>query len=417
MSAPNLPERLAGFQPPAAITEVLSGLKERGFRAFLVGGCVRDLLLGKPPKDFDIATSARPEEVQRTFRKVIPTGIEHGTVTVLSHGEHVEVTTFRKEGDYLDGRRPSTVEFHSEVEEDLSRRDFTINAMAFDPVGRALVDPFGGQADLEARVIRCVGAAFDRFSEDGLRPLRAVRFAAVLGFSLEPGTFAAIPRTLDVFRKVANERIREELSKLLLSERPELGARLLRETGLLQIFLPEALSGPEPFERRCAAVQAAPAVLEVRLGALLWGCPRARDALKRLTFPTKVLEVVVKLLENPLPEGLDVLSDAGVRRFFAKVGPELSEPVLLLLGALRGEARVSSFQARARAVLGTNPPLSPKDLALNGNAIMETLGVGPSRAVGEATRFLMEHVLEEPGLNDAETLARMLRNWAKDRGL
>ncbi|HLL56204.1 MAG TPA: [cytidine(C)-cytidine(C)-adenosine (A)]-adding enzyme [Myxococcaceae bacterium] len=437
MSTTSLPEPLAGYEPPAAITEVLSRLKERGFRAFLVGGCVRDLLLRKKPKDFDVATSARPEEVQDTFRKVIPTGIEHGTVTVLTHGTQVEVTTFRKEGDYLDGRRPSTVEFHSEVEADLSRRDFTINAMAFDPVGRLLVDPFGGQADLAACTIRCVGAALDRFSEDGLRPLRAVRFAAVLHFEIEGATLAAIPSTLEVFRKVANERIREELSKLLLSDQPWHGTRLLRETGLLGIFLPESLEGPEDFDRRGGAAQAATSVLEVRLAALLWRCPGARDALKRLTFPTRVIEVVTKLLEHPLLRemppltGLDeararevaALTDAQVRRSFSEGGPALSDRAIWLQEALWSGSSppardlIAAFKARAQAVLDANPPLSPKQLALDGNAIMAALGVGPSRAVGDATRFLMDQVLEDPALNTRETLASLLRNWAKDRGL
>lgn len=412
-----LPERLALYQTPEPILEVLALLKERGFRAFLVGGCVRDLLLGKLPKDFDVATSARPEDVQRSFRKVIPTGIQHGTVTVLSRGTHVEVTTFRKEGDYVDGRRPSTVEFHDEVEEDLSRRDFTINAMAFDPVGRELVDPFGGQADLAAHVIRCVGTAMDRFSEDGLRPLRAVRFAAVLGFSLEPATEAAIPRTLAVFRKVANERIREEFSRLLLSERPRLGLSLLQGTGLLGVFLPEAAGDSPDFDSRCQAVQAAPPVLEVRLAALLQGRPGVRDALKRLTFPTKVVEATARLLEHPLPKVPDSLSDAELRRYLAKVGPEFTEAVLQLATAQRGEAAMASFSARLRALRDAKPPLSPRELALDGTAIMAALGVGPSRAVGEATRFLMEQVLEQPALNTAENLSGLLRNWAKDRGL
>jgi len=413
---PALPERLVHYQPPAPVTEVLARLKERGFHAFLVGGSVRDLLLGQAPKDFDVATSARPEEVQASFRKVIPTGIQHGTVTVVSQGTHVEVTTFRKEGDYVDGRRPSSVAFHSEVEEDLSRRDFTINAMAFDPVGRSLVDPFGGQADLAARQIRCVRAAFDRFSEDGLRPLRAVRFAAVLGFSLDPETEGAIPRTLEVFRKVAHERIREEFSKLLLSDRPRLGLQLLRESGLLGAFLPEALSTPADFDRRAESVQGAVPVLEVRLAALLDGCPDPKDALKRLVFPNVILERTVRLLEHPLPEELEVLSDADLRRYLARIGPEYAESVCQILAAQRGELATDVFRARLLAVREGHPPLSPKELALDGGKIMAILQVGPSRRVGEATRFLMDQVLEDPSLNSVDSLTEVLRNWAKDRG-
>ncbi|EAU62731.1 CCA tRNA nucleotidyltransferase, partial [Stigmatella aurantiaca] len=170
---------------PRPILDVLHRLRELGFAAFLVGGCVRDILRGVAPKDFDVASSALPQEVQGAFKKVIPTGIQHGTVTVVIGGNHVEVTTFRSEGDYLDGRRPSSVTFERDITQDLSRRDFTINAMAYDPVGQVLVDPFGGMEDLQAHLIRCVRSPLERFSEDGLRPMRAVRFAAVLGFTLE----------------------------------------------------------------------------------------------------------------------------------------------------------------------------------------------------------------------------------------
>src|ERR1700687_2647779 len=191
------PPILAGAEIPPSVRDVLSGLQQGGFEASLVGGCVRDLLLGKTPQDFDVATSARPEDVQRFFTKVIPTGILHGTVTVLIRDISVEVTTYRSEGQYLDGRRPSSVKFGTSLVEDLSRRDFTINAMAFDPVQQRFEDPFGGSSDLASLLIRCVGEPLERFSEDGLRPLRAVRFAAVLGFELEAATQRGISSRLE----------------------------------------------------------------------------------------------------------------------------------------------------------------------------------------------------------------------------
>ncbi|HZI03258.1 MAG TPA: [cytidine(C)-cytidine(C)-adenosine (A)]-adding enzyme, partial [Archangium sp.] len=180
------PASLLEAEVPRPVLDVIARLHELGHAVFLVGGCVRDTLRGVHPKDFDVATSALPEEVQRAFRKVIPTGIQHGTVTVVQGGTHVEVTTFRSEGDYHDGRRPSAVTFERDIVKDLSRRDFTINAMAWNPLTHELADPFGGQEDLKARVVRCVGSAIERFSEDGLRPMRAVRFAAVLDFTLDP---------------------------------------------------------------------------------------------------------------------------------------------------------------------------------------------------------------------------------------
>ncbi|MGZ6080600.1 MAG: CCA tRNA nucleotidyltransferase, partial [Myxococcaceae bacterium] len=198
-----LPDVLAQAVIPAGVRSLLERLQSAGHESWLVGGGVRDLLRGQHPKDWDIATQALPEEVTRLFRRVVPTGIAHGTVTVLTPEGHVEVTTFRAESAYVDGRRPESVAFHRDLVADLARRDFTINALAFDPVGGRFRDPFGGQEDLGRRRVRCVGAAVERFGEDGLRPLRAIRFATVLDFELDAETEAAIPGTLGVFDKVA----------------------------------------------------------------------------------------------------------------------------------------------------------------------------------------------------------------------
>ena len=227
-----LPPTLTRAVVPAGVRSVLERLISSGHEAWLVGGGVRDLLRGQDPKDWDIATDAVPEQVVKLFRRVVPTGIAHGTVTVLVPGGQVEVTTFRAESAYVDGRRPESVAFHRDLVADLARRDFTINALAFDPVGSRLRDPFGGQEDLARRRVRCVGVAAERFGEDGLRPLRAVRFATVLEFELEPETEAAIPGALAVFDKVALERRRDELLKLLLAAGVARGLELLRRTGL-----------------------------------------------------------------------------------------------------------------------------------------------------------------------------------------
>ncbi|HEY0095665.1 MAG TPA: [cytidine(C)-cytidine(C)-adenosine (A)]-adding enzyme, partial [Archangium sp.] len=285
------PASLLEADVPRPVLDVIARIHELGHAVFLVGGCVRDTLRGVHPKDFDVATSALPEEVQRAFRKVIPTGIQHGTVTVVQAGTHVEVTTFRSEGDYHDGRRPSAVTFERDIVKDLSRRDFTINAMAWNPLTHELADPFGGQVDLKARVVRCVGSAIERFSEDGLRPMRAVRFAAVLDFTLDPGTQAAIPATLPVFRKVAHERVREEFVKLLLSKREAFGLALLADTGLLDVFLPElARADAEAARLARTAAAAEPVDVEIRLAALLADLvsPQLAEEIGvRLKFPTK----------------------------------------------------------------------------------------------------------------------------------
>lgn len=410
---------------PRPVLEVIARLRELGHAVYLVGGCVRDMVRQVPPKDFDVATSALPEEVQAAFRKVIPTGIQHGTVTVVQGGTHVEVTTFRSEGDYLDGRRPSSVAFERDIVKDLSRRDFTINAMAYNPLDRDLADPFGGQTDLQAHLIRCVGSALERFSEDGLRPMRAVRFAAVLGYSLDPDTRDAIPATLAVFRKVALERVREELAKLLLSPRAEGGLVLLSETGLLDVFLPEvARATPEAARLARAAVQAAPTEIEVRVAVLLADLvdrAQARDIGLRLKFPNKVADLVALLVENAKLETRLADTDASLRRLLARVGPPQLSHLLAVARAriqVRDPARQAELErlcSRLEALVATKPPLVPKDLALTGGDIMGTLGVGPSPIVGEATRFLMESVLDEPALNTAESLKHRLKEWQATR--
>ncbi|HQR31055.1 MAG TPA: tRNA cytidylyltransferase, partial [Anaeromyxobacteraceae bacterium] len=225
---------------PAGVRGVLSRLRAAGHPSWVVGGVVRDLLLGRvrhDPDEFDVATPATPQQVQALFRKVVPTGIEHGTVTVLEDGARVEVTTFRGEGEYVDGRRPSSVTFHGDLDADLARRDFTVNAMAWDPLDGELRDPFGGRRDLSAGRIRAVGEARDRFAEDGLRPLRAVRFVSQLGFRLAPGTRAAIPGALPVVARVSRERMAEELSRLLVGPHSAAGLETLRATGLLGVVL------------------------------------------------------------------------------------------------------------------------------------------------------------------------------------
>jgi tRNA nucleotidyltransferase/poly(A) polymerase len=210
-----------------------------GKEVYLVGGAVRDLLRGGRAKDWDLATGALPEEVIAMFRRVVPTGIKHGTVTVHYRGREFEVTTFRAESSYSDGRRPDKVEFGVSVEEDLSRRDFTMNAMAYKLPSGPLTDPFGGKEDIKAGLIRCVGKAEERFAEDGLRPMRALRFASQLGFKVDGAALAAIPGALSLTAGVSPERLRDEIDKIVASPLPSAAFRLMEETGLLSLLLPE----------------------------------------------------------------------------------------------------------------------------------------------------------------------------------
>jgi len=405
MTERSLLEALRRADVPAPVLDVVGTLHGHRHQAFLVGGCVRDMVRGQAPKDYDVATSATPQEVQRHFKKVIPTGIQHGTVTVISRGVHVEVTTFRVEGAYVDGRRPEAVEFKLDVREDLSRRDFTINAMAYDPLRGELVDPFGGHEDLAARVIRAVGDPAARFSEDGLRCLRAARFAATLDFQVEARTLSAIAPCLPVFRKVAQERVREELTKLLASEHPDTGLRILAGTGLRAEIVPEVGAAPSPELGR------SPRVLEVRLAAFLHALsPEATEqVLRRLTFPNKVIDQVAQLLRHP---AAPPWTDEEVRRWAAALGRELVPNAIAAAEVISGTP-AADLHARVDPVLASNPPLRARDLAIGGGRIMEVLEVGPSPKVGEATRHLLDRVLARPEINTPEGLEALLRDWAK----
>jgi tRNA nucleotidyltransferase (CCA-adding enzyme) len=415
-----LPERLQTADVPSPVRSVLDGLEQRGFRAFLVGGCVRDLLRGVPPKDWDVATAATPAQVQASFPRVLPTGIQHGTVTVLVKGTHVEVTTFRTEGGYVDGRRPTAVTFRTDVVEDLSRRDFTINAMAFSPTRGELADPFDGQGDLSARLVRAVGDPVARFSEDGLRSLRAVRFSTVLDFTLHPDTQAAIPTTLQVFRKVSTERVRDEFEKTLMSPRAAPGLALLQQVQLLPEFLPELRPGPA-FAAALRALAVAPPLLEVRLVAVLLAAAGldVRSAVLRLRFPNRTADLAAALAREAVSGVPPADTAVELRRLLARLRPE-NVPLLEALVVARAEAvgegtRARDFAGRLRDEAARRPPLDAKALALDGAAIMRALGVGPSPVVGEASRFLLERVLEEPSANTPEQLTSLIQGWAASR--
>jgi tRNA nucleotidyltransferase (CCA-adding enzyme) len=429
----DLPPRLAAARFPEPVLHVLCTLDGAGYRSWLVGGAVRDLLLDRPrtATDHDVATPARPEAVVALFPKVIETGIEHGTVTVLAGGVAVEVTTFRGEGAYLDGRRPSSVTFLDDVDADLARRDFTINALAYDPLGPAFRDPYGGRDDVAARVIRAVGDPLARFREDGLRPLRAARFAAQLGFEVDPATRDAIPPVLDVVAKVSVERVMEELSRLVVADEPRRGLDLLEATGLLGAVLPEvAAAAPAARAHAFATATAAPAELPVRLAALLHvaappAAATARAALQRLRFSNAVVEDAAALaggLRCAQSGGASTLpsSDADVRRWLARATRARAGALLALTRAdarAAGDtppgavAEVEAFAALAAAVERERPPLTMGELALDGRAVMERLGIPPGRAVGDALRHALDRVLDDPTLNTPDALASILGTW------
>jgi len=429
-----------------------------GHLCYFVGGAVRDGLLGLPVNDWDAATDATPEEVQRLFHSVIPTGIQHGTVTVRWHGRSIETTTFRVEGEYLDGRRPESVAYTSHLVEDLSRRDFTINGMAVDPDTDEIVDPNGGLSDLASGLVRAIGNPVERFTEDGLRPLRAVRFASRLGFCVDPATLEAIPQTLDRFRLVSSERIRDEFIKIISSDRPAAGLRMLDDTGLLAEFLPELIAckgvgqgGPHRYDvwnhlvESCAA---APPDLVLRLAALLHdiGKPSRRVenpdggltfhghdqesarlaevALKRLKFTNAVIARVATLIRNHMFDYADDWTDAAVRRFIARVGLENIKPLVLLRladGSGLGHGRVDPgtlmpLVERVESLCERDQAFRIKDLAIGGNELAAH-GWPKGPQMGRALEELLEAVLEDPELNTKERLLEIAEKIKNKHGV
>ncbi|MCK9463851.1 MAG: CCA tRNA nucleotidyltransferase, partial [Proteobacteria bacterium] len=266
------------FDIPAFVLEVCRKLDAAGETAYLVGGSLRDLLRGMTPLDWDLATTATPEKVMGAFRRTVPTGARHGTVTVLLGGASMEVTTLRGEGSYSDGRRPDEVVFLGDIVADLARRDFTVNAMAYDPLQGAFFDPFDGRGDLERRTLRAVGDPSARFEEDGLRVLRAARFAATLEFGIEPATLAALPAAAPRLGNVSAERMRDELLKLLSSRRPSLGLAVMFGCGMAELVCPKlaavaAADRPARWRRISARVDGVDATIPLRLAALLIDLP------------------------------------------------------------------------------------------------------------------------------------------------
>ncbi|MFO0635837.1 MAG: hypothetical protein U0168_23610 [Nannocystaceae bacterium] len=409
--------RLSAATVPAEILEVAQCLQDRGHAAVLVGGAVRDVLLGLPADDWDLATSARPEEVQAAFRRTIPTGIEHGTVTVLvrgrggksreGHEAHVpvEVTTFRGEGAYIDGRRPSAITFLRDLVEDLARRDFTVNAFAWDPIARRFDDPFDGLADLRAGVLRAVGEPARRFGEDGLRTMRAVRLCATRSLRLEPQTEGAIAGALEVLAKVSRERVHVELVKLLGAPQPSAGLVPMARTGIWPLVLPPL--GDDVRSDAIAAVDGLPRDAVLRLARLLW--PIAADDPHAITTALDGLRhgrAERARLDALLGAGALALVRAGtpveLRRAAAALGRAHVDDVGRI-AALPADARVRVDAALQGAALAVDElALRARDLIARGLAT-------PGPALGALVRRLLDAVLEDPTRNQPESLAALAR--------
>lgn len=385
---------------PAAVRAALATLREGGHRALLVGGCVRDLLRGVAVADFDVTTDADPERVLALFPRAVPTGIRHGTVMVPAPGAPLDVTTFRA------GPR---------LEDDLAHRDFTVNAIAWDPAVELWIDPFDGIADLAAGRLRAVGTAQDRFAEDPVRALRAARLVASLGLSPDAELLPAMREARPGLRGVARERVRRELEELLLAPGAAAGLHLLRASGIEEDLAPGVRpDAPE-------TVAALPASLELRLAGWLRGA-RAESVLLALRFGLRRARAVARLLARHPIERQPHRSDADLRRLLARAG---ADGVLALLALRRAElaagrgptGELDALSARiARLCAAGALALEPGDLALDGAAVMALLGIGPGPQVGRALRHLAECVLEDPACNTRESLTERLRAWTTGPG-
>lgn len=429
------------------ISRVIMPLVQKGFECYLIGGSVRDLMLSTEPEEFDFATNAHPRDVMKTFSRVAPTGIKHGTVSVLIEDNVYEVTTYRSDGKYIDGRRPESVAFSRSLEEDVMRRDFTINGLAYDLINDQVIDYVGGLCDIEKKIIRTIGNPLDRFGEDGLRPYRACRIAAKLEFDIEQTSFDSINSTLDIAAMVSVERVRDELKKMLAARKPSIGFEYLRKSGLLVLSIPELMACFEVQQNRfhlhdvyyhsVYACDAAPqSDVFLRLAALLHdvgkvptrregadgdytfynhevvGSRMASKIMKRLKFSNEEITRVTNLVSNHMFHYTEDWTDGAVRRFMRKIGVENMDDLFMLRladrvgnGLREGlPAPIRKLARRVDHIIEEENAITVKDLNINGNIIMDEFNITPGPVIGKILNELLEMVLDDPALNTHETL-------------
>lgn len=433
---------------PNYIIFILDKLESSGFESYIVGGSVRDILLGKEPNDFDIATNAKPEDIENIFQdnKTIDIGKEFGTIKILLDKEEVEVTTFRTEGNYLDGRRPEWVKFVPAIEDDLSRRDFTINAIAYNKK-TGIVDPFNGVKDLEKKIIRSVGNPKERFKEDYLRILRAVRFSTVLDFEIEKETLKAAEEYGSNISNVSMERINQEFFKILLSSKPSKGIELMREIGLLDIIVPEIIPSigfnqqnphhnKDVYNHILCAIDNSPPILKVRLAALFHdmgkphtisidekgighfyghdkvGAKIAKQALERMKAPHKLNEEVTILVSEHMAHHAR-FKDKGLKKLIRRVGVENIYDLFELQKADRkcsneyaSIEHILDMEKRVDSILDKREAFDTNQLDINGNDLLK-IGFKEGKIIGEVLEYLLEKVMENPSINKKEKLLKL----------
>ncbi len=421
--------------------EISRRLTRDGYQAFLVGGAIRDFLLGFQAKDWDVATNATPEIIRGLFPTTTSFHLKHGTITLVIEGRHFEVTTFRgPEGG-----------IGSSIEEDLAHRDFTINAMAYDLIGGKIIDPFGGAEDIRRKVVRAVLNPIERFKEDPLRMMRAIRFSQELRYSIDPETLVAIMSFSHAMSGVAVERVRDELVRVLIVARPSVGFNLMRKTGLLQVILPELVEGYRKRQNNFHRYTIYRHIIEtvdtierdpaLRLSALFHDIakPRVREKIEgrwrffshadasaeltrqimmRLRFSNELTSCVSIIVAHHMFDYKKELSDRAIRRFIKRVGAEHVDDLIRLRkaddmahgwGQDHGD-RIEEFSKRVHAQMRSSPALTVSDLALNGHDVMKITGLPPGPGVGQILKKLVEVVIENPEHNQREKLIEMLKH-------
>jgi len=437
------------FIIPDYVSKTLSMLEHAGFEAFIVGGCLRDLILGKLPSDYDVATSANPDEIQDVFKdlKMILVGKQFGTIVVVHQEGNIEVTTYRTEGEYKDGRRPSNVTFTTNIYEDLSRRDLTINSIAYNKKN-GIVDPFNGMQDIKNGIIRAVGNPYDRFNEDHLRIIRSVRFSTQLNFRIEKETYNACKELSSKIDSVSYERIRDELFKILLSDIPSNGIRIMERLGLLEVIIPELLftidfnqQNPNHdrtvFEHILCVLDNTPPVLTIRVAALLHdiakpitfsidekgighfyghdkkGAELSREILTRLRCSREFTNRVIILVSEHMHHAS--IKEKGIKRQLKRVGEdnifdliELKKADMKCKSGNKDMSKLLYYENLIRELIKNKVPYEKKHLNIDGNDIID-LGFEPGKGIGEILDYLMEKVLENPELNERDTLIEIIR--------
>ncbi|WP_332834142.1 CCA tRNA nucleotidyltransferase [Clostridium perfringens] len=415
---------------PNNVQYILEKFNSNGFEAFIVGGCVRDSLLNKKPQDYDITTNAFPEKIEELFDKTIPTGIKHGTVTVLIDKNPYEVTTYRIDGEYLNNRKPKDVKFVSNIEEDLSRRDFTINAMAYSPY-LGFKDCFNGKEDLKNKLIRCVGDPDKRFSEDALRMLRAIRFSCQLNFKIEKLTAESIKKNFKLIKNISMERIQSEFTKIILSNDPDRGLMLLRKLGFSDFLIEEFKSLKlincydvyDDIHDTYGLINSLPKKLHVRLAGLFYkvfnsenAVEKCRTILKKLKYDNNTINDTCNLVENINSISCNMtrkklkllINSVGTENIFDLL--DLQKSYLSYMDEYDTEC-IDILKNRVSDILASKEPIFIKDLAITGNDLITELNYKPGKNIGVILNFLLENVMQTPELNNNEDLLNLSKQF------